>query len=195
MSRGLDRERFATAWRHHNVEIAWLGRDTVYRAALSPKVAANDPNPGAVVIDDLGNLRCRNVLIPRRRHLEPRRQVCPQLEAVHAAPRISLRHLLMEYAASGRHPLYVSSPEDPFVTQAVAVIHRAGQDIGDGFDAPMRVPRKPRTVVVGAIVAEIVQQQERIEIAGIAEPEGAVELHPGSLYGGGGLYYPVHLPK
>src|SRR5712671_3733593 len=195
MPRGLDGKRLATAWRHRNVKIARLGRDAVHGAAFAPELPANNAHPGPVVIADVGNLRCRNILIAGRRHLEPRRQVCPQLEAVHPATRVSLRHLLVEDAASGRHPLDVSGPEAPAVAQTVAVINRAGQHIRDGLDAAMRVPWKSGAVVLGTIVAEVVQQEERIEIARIAESESTVEFHPRSLNGWRGFYDPLHWPN
>src|SRR5215467_14485875 len=195
MPRGLDGERFAAAWRHRNVKIARLGRDAVHGAAFAAKLPANNPHAGPVVIADLGNLRCRNILVSGRRHFEPRWQVCPQLEAVHPAARISLRHFLVEYAASGRHPLYVSGPKGPLVAQAVAVIHSAGQHIRDGLDAPMGVPGKSGAVVLGTIVAEVIQQEEWVEIARIAESKGSVEFHPRSLNGGRGFYDPLHWPN
>jgi hypothetical protein len=37
-----------------------------------------------------------------------RGQVCPQLEAMHAALRVAGRHFLMQDAASGGHPLDVA---------------------------------------------------------------------------------------
>ena len=42
---------------------------------------------------------------------------------------------------------------------------------------------KPGEVVVRAIVAEVVEQQERIELAGFAEAEAAVQLHAGAFHG------------
>jgi hypothetical protein len=114
---------------------------------------------------------------------------------VHPATRVSLRHFLVEDAASGRHPLHVSGPEAPAVAQTVAVINRPGQHIRDGLDAPMRVPWKPGAVVLWTIVAEVVQQEERIEIARIAESESTVEFHPRSLDGWRGLYDPLHWPN
>ena len=47
----------------------------------------------------------------------------------------------------------------------------------------MRMPGKAGAVVVGPVVAEIVQQQERIEFGGIAEAEGAAQLDAGALDG------------
>ena len=46
---------------------------------------------------------------------------------------------------------------------------------------------KAGEVILGPVVAEIVEQQERIELAGVAEPEGAVQLHAGAFHGGRGL--------
>src|SRR5258708_29950858 len=195
MPRGLDGKRLATAWRHRNVKITRLGRDAVHGAAFAPELPANTAHPVPVVIADVGNLRCRNVLISRRCHLEPRWEVGPQLEAVHPAARVSLRHLLVEDAASGRHPLDVSGPEAPAVAQTVAVINRAGQHIRDGLNAAMRVPWKSGAVVLGTIVAEVVQQKERVEIAGVAEAKGTVEFHPRSLDGWRGRYDPLHRPN
>src|SRR5215831_9634605 len=166
MPRRFDWQRLATARRHCDIEVARLRRDAVDGAALAPKLSANDPNTGPVVIADFRNLRRRNVLISGLRHLEPRRQVCPELEAVHPATHVSLRHLLVENAASGRHPLHVSNPEGPAVAQAVAVIDGAGEHIRNGLNAPMRVPWKPGAVVLGTIVAKVVQQKEWVEITG-----------------------------
>ena len=39
-------------------------------------------------------------------------------------------------------------------------------------------------VIVGPVVAEVVEQQERVEFAGVAEAEGAVELDARALNDG-----------
>ena len=70
----------------------------------------------------------------------------------------------MDDAATGRHPLYVASLDDPFVSDAVAVGDGAGEDVGDRFDSAMRVPRKAGQVVFWPFVAEVIEKQERIEI-------------------------------
>src|SRR5439155_26926559 len=109
----------------------------------------------------------------------------------HTAAGIALRHLLVENAATGGHTLHVAGTELALVAEAVAVVDRPRQDIRDGLDAAVWVPWEPGPVVVRAVVAEIVEQQERIEFVGIAEPEGAVELHPGAFHGGGGFDDPL----
>src|SRR5450631_864178 len=51
----------------------------------------------------------------------------------------------------------------------------------------MRVPWKSGQIVRRILVAKIVQQQERIELLGFAETEGALQLHACSLNGGFGF--------
>ena len=46
---------------------------------------------------------------------------------------------------------------------------------------------KPGEVVLGALVAEVVEQQKRVELVGVAEPECAAQLDAGALDGGLGL--------
>ena len=114
-------------------------------------------------------------------------QVGPQLEAVHAAARVALGHLLVENAAAGGHPLHVAGGHAALVAERVAVRDLTGEDVGDGLDAAMRMPGKAGQVVGGILVAEVVEQQERIELLGLAEAEGALELDACALDGGFGL--------
>ena len=46
---------------------------------------------------------------------------------------------------------------------------------------------KPAEIFVGIVVAEVVQQQERIELLGVAEAEGAAQMHAGAFKRGLGL--------
>ena len=177
----LDRQRFAPARRHPDIEIARIGGNALDRAALAPEIAADDPHAGAVVIDDFRNVGGLDVLIARRRHLVRRRQIGPELEAVHAALGVALRHFLVENAAPGRHPLHVAGAEVAAVAQAVAVLDVSRQHIGDGLDAAMRMPGEAGAIVVRPIVAEVIEQQERIELLGVAEAEGAAQMHAGAF--------------
>ena len=177
----LDRQGLALVRRHEHVEIARLRRDAVDRPALAPEVAADHAHARAVIVDDLGDLDRRDVLIARSRHLERGGQVGPQLEAVHAPLRVALRHFLMQDAAAGGHPLHVACAHLTLVAEAVAVLDGAGEHIGDGLDAAVRMPGKAGAVVIGVVVAEIIEQQERVELAGRAEAEGTAQLHAGAL--------------
>src|ERR1700761_3618157 len=92
------------------------------------------------------------------------------------ARRVALRHFLVHDAAAGGHPLHVAGAEIAAVTQAVAVLDVSRQHIGYGLDAAMRMPRKAGAIVVRPVIAEIIEQQEGIEIAGIAEAESPAQL-------------------
>ncbi len=64
----------------------------------------------------------------------------------------------------------------------------AVQDIGDGLDAAVRMPGKAGEIIGRPVVAEIVEQQERIGLRRLAEAEGAAQLDAGALDGGLGLH-------
>ena len=89
----------------------------------------------------------------------------------------------MDDAAAGGHPLDLAGVDASTVAEAVAVLDRSCQDIGNCFDAPVRVPWKSRQVIFRIVVTEIVQQQERVEVRCIAETECAPQMHAGSFNG------------
>ena len=100
---------------------------------------------------------------------------------MHAAALIALRHFLVHDSAARRHPLHVAGAQLSLVAEAVAVLHRSGEHIGDRLDAAVRVPGKSGAIIVRTIVAEIVEQQKRIELGGLAEAERAIKFHAGSF--------------
>jgi hypothetical protein len=63
-------ENLAFAGGHEDVEIARIGGDAVDRPFLAPEVAAHDAHARAVVVNDLRNFICLDVLIARCRHLQ-----------------------------------------------------------------------------------------------------------------------------
>ena len=77
----------------------------------------------------------------------------------------------MHDAAAGGHPLHVAGRERSAVSEAVAVFDRTGQNVSDGFDSTVRMPREPGKIIGRAVVAEIVEQQKRIRLCGVAETE------------------------
>ena len=106
---------------------------------------------------------------------------------MHAAQRIALGHFLVDDAPARGHPLQVAGPDGAAVAHAVAVLDRAGQDVGDGFDAAMRMPREAGEIIVRDVVAKIVEQEEGIEVGGIAEAERAAQMHARAFESGLGL--------
>ncbi len=103
---------------------------------------------------------------------------------MHAAGVVALGHFLVNDAAAGGHPLDVARGDGSAVADAVGVVDRAGEDVGDGLDAAMRVPGESGEVVFGDVVAEVVEEEEGIELGGVAETEGAAEMHSGTFRGG-----------
>ena len=154
---------------------------------LAPEVAADDADVGAVVVGDFGDFGGFDFLIAGRGHLERGGEIGPELEAVHAAGVVALGHFLVDDAAAGGHPLDVAGGDGAVVAHAVAVLDGAGEDVGDGFDAAMRMPGEAGEVVVGDVVAEIVEEEEGIEVGGVAEAEGAAEVDAGAFEGGLGF--------
>src|SRR5207245_9640677 len=96
---------------------------------------------------------------------------------------VSLGHFLVDDAAARRHPLDVARRDDPAVAEAVPVLYIPVEYIGDGLDAPVRVPGKSAPVVVGVVGAEGVQQEEGIELGDLGEAERALEVDAGPLNG------------
>ena len=106
---------------------------------------------------------------------------------MHAAGRVALGHFLVNDAAAGGHPLHVAGGDGAVVAHAVAVFDGSGENVGDGLDAAMRMPRESGEVVLGDVVAEVVEEQERIEILGVAEAERAAQMDSGAFERGLGL--------
>jgi len=98
-------------------------------------------------------------------------------------------------AAPGGHPLNVACGDSAAVADAVSVLDRAGQNVGNRFNPPVRMPRKAGQVILGMFVPEIVEEQERIEIGGISESERAPQVDAGSFCGGLGLNQPLYRPR
>ena len=170
-----------------DVQVLGAGDDVAHGPLDAAHRAGDHPDDGAARIGDLRDLCGGDAAVARGRHLVRRRQVRPQLEAVHGAVGLSLRHLLVDDAAAGAHPLDVARPDDARVAQAVAVVDLAAQHVGDGLHAAVRVPGEPGQVVRGAVRAEVVEQQERVEALGRIEPDGAVQVNAGPLDDGARL--------
>src|SRR5712691_8510403 len=182
--RRLDGQSLGEARRDPHVEVAWVGGDALDGTGLPPEAAADDAHPRPVVVHNLRDVAPHDVLVAGIGHLERCGEVRPQLESVHPAALVALRHLLMEDAAPGRHPLHVPGAECAAVAQAVAVLHGPVEDVGDGFDPAMGMPRESGPVVLRVVVAEVVQQEEGIELRGVPEAEGPAQLHAGTFDGG-----------
>src|SRR5262245_274765 len=184
MPRCLHCQMLPGARRYGHVEVPRICRDTFDRARLAPEVAGDHAHPRPVVVRWLGYGRRPDVLESRLRHIHRRGQIRPELQAVHPAVGVALRHLLVQDAAARGHPLHVARSQTALVAETVAVINGAREDVCDRLDAAMRMPRKPGEVVAGSVVPEVVEQQERIEVARVAETKRALQPDARAFYGG-----------
>src|SRR5260370_27495354 len=83
----------------------------------------------------------------------------------------------MDDAAAGGHPLDGAGGDGAAVANAVAVLDGSGKDVGDSLDAPVRVPGKAGEIIFRHVIAKIVEQQEGIELGGVAKAKCAAEVH------------------
>src|SRR5215467_873845 len=177
VSRRLDRDGFSQAWRNRHIEVNRVRRDPVHGAGRPPKAPADDANLGSVVVCDYWDVGRLHLLVTRRRHLERRREIGPQLESMHPSVLVALRHLLMNDPAPGGHPLDVACADNATVPHAVAVLHRSGQDVRDRLDSTVGVPREACQVILRNVIAEVVEEEEWVEVGRIAKPERAAQSH------------------
>src|ERR1017187_1787738 len=87
----------------------------------------------------------------------------------------------MNDAATSRHPLHVAGGNRAMVPHTVAVLHASSQNIGDRLDAAVRVPGKSGDIVFRNVIAEIIEQQERVEFLRVSEAKGAAQMHTGAF--------------
>ena len=52
-----------------------------------------------------------------------------------------------------------------------------GEDVRDGFNPAMRMPGKAREIILGNVIAEIVEQEKGIKVGCVSETEGAAEMN------------------
>ncbi len=90
---------------------------------------------------------------------------------MHPPVGIAPGHFLMEDSASRRHPLNITRTQLALVSQTIPVVDLPREDVRDGLDAPMRMPRKTCKVIGRIFIPEIIEQQERIELFRLPEAE------------------------
>src|SRR5258705_3516753 len=90
---------------------------------------------------------------------------------------IALRHFLMNDPAARRHPLNVTRSDGAVVAHAVRVVDGSGEDVGDGLNSAVRMPRKARGIIFRHVIAKIVQKEKRIKVGCITEAECAAQMH------------------
>ena len=70
-----------------------------------------------------------------------------------------------------------------------------GKNVGDGLDAAVGMPGEAGQIILGNVVAEVVEQQERVEIGSVAETECAAQVHARAFQGRLGFDQPLYGSK
>src|SRR6267142_194266 len=102
---------------------------------------------------------------------------------MHPARLVAFGHLLMDDAASRSHPLDVAGRNGAVVAHAVAVLHGPRQDVCDGLDSAVGMPREPRQIVLRNVIAEVIEKEKRVEIGCVAKSERATQVHARAFQG------------
>ena len=89
----------------------------------------------------------------------------------------------MDQAAAGGHPLDTAGTEQAAVALVVPVPHPPVEHVSDGFKAAVRMIGKAGDVVRGRIRPELVEHQERIEVAKRRIADDARELDARAVAG------------
>ena len=114
-----------------------------------------------------GDLTGAQVLVLRRGHLRVAGQVHPQLDAVEETARLHQplrRRLDVQQPGARGHPLGVAVRDRAAATVAVLVVEGAVDDVGDGLEAAVRVPRRALGLARGVLhLAHLVHHDEGVE--------------------------------
>ena len=134
--------------RHRHVEVARIGGDAFHRPLLAPEVAAHHPHARAVVVGHLGDVlrrRCpgsaASVILSDAGRFAQSWKPCMRP----CGSPFGISWWMMPLPAV----IHCTSPAPmlPAVAQAVAVLDRAGEHVGDRLDAAVRMPREAGEVV------------------------------------------------
>src|ERR1700730_9118541 len=83
----------------------------------------------------------------------------------------------MDNPASRSHPLDVACCNGAMVSHAIAMFDGSCQDVRDGFNPAVWVPREACKIIVRNVIAEVVQEKEWVEVGRIAKPERAAQVY------------------
>src|SRR5215471_9071120 len=107
---------------------------------------------------------------------------------------IALRHFLMDNAAAGSHPLHVARRDGAPIPHAVAMLHRPRENVRNRLDPTMGMPWETGEILLRNVVAEVVEEQERIEIGRVAETERPAQMYTRAFDRGLGFDHALHGP-
>jgi hypothetical protein len=167
-----------------DVEVQRIGRKPLNRARRGPAVdrqrARNHLRPPAARQRDHRDLVGLDVAVAGRLHLLSRRQVDPELKAAHAAA-LLLRHLRVDDAAPGGHPLHTARAQLAGVAQMILMLHVTVEHVGHRLEPAMGMRGKTGDVIVGILRGELVEHEEWVEARAVRPAEAAAQLDAGAV--------------
>src|SRR5215471_3712049 len=110
---------------------------------------------------------------------------------MHTSRQVPLRHFLVDDPAARGHPLHVTGGNRSSIPHTVAMLDGPREHIGYGLNPAVGVPRESCQIVLGNVIAKVVEQQERVEIRCVAEAKGAAQMHSGAFESGFGSAEPL----
>ena len=129
-----------------------------------------------------------DVLVLRVVHLGVARQVHPELDAVEQAALLDQplrRRLDVQQPGAGGHPLGVAVGDGAAAAVAVLVVEDAVDDVGDGLEAAVRVPRRALGLARRVLhLAHLVHHDERVEVLQVDAGERAADREALALVAG-----------
>ncbi len=149
-------------------------------AGYSGHLAGDHPDQGSGVVGrDEPDVTAAQVLVARVDPLLVAREIDPELDAVEQATGLDqpLRWLLdVQDAAAGGHPLGVAVADRAAATVVVLVVEDAVEDVGDGLEAAVRVPRGALGLTGRVLdLAHLVHVHEGVEQRQVDAGEGAAD--------------------
>ncbi len=87
----------------------------------------------------------------------------------------------MDQPTPGSHPLHATRGQQALVAVVVLVAHAPVQHVGHGLEAAMWMAGEAGQVVGGLVGAELVQQQERVQVRKLRATDHPGELDPGAV--------------
>src|ERR1700690_4003218 len=93
------------------------------------------------------------------------------------------------------HPLHVSGRNDAFVAHTVPMFHCPLKQISNSFDAAVWMPGKAGKIIAGVIRAEVVKEQEWVQIRNLIVSESTLKMDAGSLNSGFTFPRFIDLPR
>src|SRR5450756_226461 len=103
---------------HGDIEIFWLSDYVLNWPTNSVHCAADHFYVSTGIENDFRDVFSFNPPITGCHHLMGAREVGPQLQAPQATVCPAFRHLLVDYSATGGHPLHFASADSPLIPHA-----------------------------------------------------------------------------